>query len=239
MCFSIIAFDADDTLWHNETLYKNVEAKFRRLLSDYQSPDWIDQRLFETESRNIQHFGYGIKSFALSMIETAIELTEGRILAIEIKQIIDWAKEMLQAEIHLLDGVVDVLEALCKSYGLMVITKGDLLDQQAKIDHSGLRKYFKYVEIVNNKNKDTYLSILQRLQIDPQKFMMVGNSLRSDILPVMEIGGVAVYIPYHLTWAHENEYEGDLNLPGCYELENIMQLPNFIETLKNVNHNHV
>lgn len=227
----IIAFDADDTLWHNETLYHDAQERFVELLSPYQDTDVIAQSLYDTEMRNLAHFGYGIKSFALSMIETAIELTGGRISGREIARIVEQAKEMLRAEVHLLEHVQETIATLAESYELMIITKGDLLDQQAKVARSGLAGYFKHVEVVDQKSPEIYQQILSRHQIPPKQFLMVGNSLRSDIQPVLALGAYAVYIPYPLTWAHEQEIDKEIESPYCFELENIALLPELISDL--------
>ncbi len=229
--FDLIAFDADDTLWHNEILYRDAQARFIQLLSAYHSQEWIEQRLYATEMRNLAHFGYGIKAFALSMIETAIELTEGRIQGREIGHIIEFAKDMLNARVQLLDGVEETLHRLSAAYPLILITKGDLLDQEGKISASGLRGYFQAVEIVSGKSPETYRAILTRRGVDPDRFLMVGNSARSDILPVLEIGGWAVYIPYPLTWAHETHPEGEIVSDRTFELESIAGLPALLDNL--------
>jgi putative hydrolase of the HAD superfamily len=229
--FDLIAFDADDTLWHNETLYAEAQTKFKQLLAGYHSREWIEQRLYQTEMRNLQHFGYGIKAFTLSMIETAIELTEGRIQGREIGQIIDFGKEMLGAELRLLENVDEALSRLSQSYPLMIITKGDLLDQESKITRSGLAKYFRYIEVVSDKTQDSYQAILSKHSVEPARFMMVGNSLRSDILPVIALGGTAVYIPYALTWAHETTVEPVSGSKGYHEIDHIGRLPGLIEEL--------
>ena len=228
---AVIAFDADDTLWHNETLYTDTQTRFKQLLSDYASIEWIEQKLYQTEMRNLQYFGYGIKGFTLSMIETAIELTGGRIQGAEIQKIIDFAKEMRDAGIQLFEHVEETVARLSESYPLMLITKGDLLDQEAKIARSGLANYFKYIEIVSDKTRASYAEILARHGIEPQRFIMVGNSLRSDILPVLELGGKAVYIPFHLTWAHETNVELGVGPNTYLELEHIGLLPALIDEL--------
>ena len=225
MMFDLIAFDADDTLWHNETLYARAQDKFKQLLSSYHSQEWIEQRLFETEMRNLQHFGYGIKAFTLSMIETAIELTEGRIQGDETRQILDAGKEMLKAEVQLLDNVDETMAALSASYPLMIITKGDLLDQHSKIERSGLSSYFQHIEVISEKTKESYAAILTKHKVDPAQFVMVGNSLKSDILPVLELGGTAVYIPYSLTWAHETNIDQEVNSNKYYQVEHLGLLP--------------
>lgn len=229
--FAMIAFDADDTLWHNERLYAAAQTTFRDLLAQYHSPEWIDERLFQTEMRNLQHFGYGIKAFALSMIETAVELTEGRIGGNDIQTLIDAARTMLTADVELLDGVPATLDALAGRYELMVITKGDLRDQEVKIERSGLARYFRHVEIVSDKHRANYEVLLRRHAIAPEQFLMVGNSLRSDILPVLELGAHAVYIPYHLTWAHEAANAPEAH-PGYYELAGMGELPALLARLE-------
>lgn len=198
-----VGFDADDTLWHTETVFRETQEKFRTLLVSYHSQDWIDEKLYETQKENLRHFGYGVKGFTLSMIETAIELTEGRIRGREIQKIVDLAKEMLTKPVELLEQVEETVERLSKTHRLMIITKGDLFDQEAKITRSGLAQYFRRIEIVTEKDASAYTRILSSQEIDPQHFLMVGNSLRSDILPVLEIGGRAVHIPYPTSWKHE------------------------------------
>ncbi len=226
-----IAFDADDTLWHNETLYHETQDRFIDLLAHYHSREWVEQVLYETEMRNLQHFGYGIKAFTLSMIETAIELTEGRIEGREIGQILGFGKEMLQAEVQVLEGVEETLQRLSGAYRLMLITKGDLLDQELKLTRSGLREYFPAVEVVSRKDRESYAAILERRGIRPEEFLMVGNSLPSDILPVIELGGQAVYIPYALTWAHEQTEEPAPGANGYYKLPEIRRLPELLAGL--------
>jgi putative hydrolase of the HAD superfamily len=230
--FAIIAFDADDTLWHNERLYANAQTKFTELLSRYHEPAWIKDRLFQTETRNIQHFGYGIKAFALSMIETAVELTEGRISGRDIQAVIGLAKEMIGAEVELLDQVEETIPQVAKRYPLMVITKGDLLDQEGKILRSGLGEYFQYTEVVSHKTRETYERILKRYSIAPDRFMMVGNSLKSDIWPVLDLGGNAAYIPYEITWLHEIAEAPLEGQPGYYLLEHMGQLPELLEQIE-------
>ncbi|HEX9027613.1 MAG TPA: HAD family hydrolase [Anaerolineales bacterium] len=230
--FQFVAFDADDTLWHTEPLYIQTQTEFTRLLSAYHSPEWIDQKLYQTEMRNLQLFGYGIKAFVLSMIETAIELTEGRIQGSEIQQIIDQGRKMLASEIRLLDGVSETVAALAQTHPLMLITKGDLIDQEVKLARSGLGDYFQSFEVTSDKTAPVYKAILTKHSIEPQRFLMVGNSLRSDILPVVELGAKAVYIPYALTWAHESGERPQPGLPGYYELDSIVNLPKLVEQIE-------
>lgn len=223
--FEILAFDADDTLWHNERFYVEAQNKFAELLSHYHKPEWVNERLFQTENRNIQHFGYGIKAFALSMIETAVELTEGRIAGTDIQTLIDLARKMLNAEVQLLNHVVEIIPLLAENYQLMVITKGDLLDQETKISRSGLGQYFQCIEVVSHKTIASYTKVLNRYSIPPQRFMMIGNSLRSDILPILEMNGSAVHIPYETTWLHESAKMPSNIQAGFYQLEHMGQLP--------------
>jgi putative hydrolase of the HAD superfamily len=230
--FDRIAFDADDTLWQNESIYVAAQARFRTLLARYHSAEWIDERLFATEMRNLQHFGYGIKAFALSMVETAVELTEGRISGRDIQTLIDLAKEMLSADVELLENVADTIAALAGQQALMVITKGDLRDQESKIARSGLAAHFPHVEIVSEKNRDTYDRLLKRHGVAPERFLMVGNSLKSDILPVLSLGAGAVYVPHSLTWAHEAAEPPPPDHPRYYEIAHLGLLPDLLETLE-------
>ena len=232
--FETIAFDADDTLWHNERLYADAQARFKQLLAQYHQPEWIEQRLYQTEMRNLQHFGYGIKAFALSMIETAIELTEGRASGADIQIIIDSAKEMLAAEVELLDHVAETVARLAATHTLMVITKGDLRDQESKVTRSGLAAHFRHVEVVSDKSRASYELLLRRHGIAPERFLMVGNSLRSDILPVLALGASAVYVPHKLTWAHEAAEPPPAEHPGYYQIEHLGLLPGLLERLERI-----
>ena len=234
--FDTIAFDADDTLWHNERLYVNAQAKFKQLLAHYHNPEWIDERLYQTEMRNLDHFGYGIKAFALSMIETALELTEGRISGSDIQTIINLAREMLTADVELLEHVADTIPSMAATYPLMLITKGDLRDQEMKIARSGLAAHFRYVEIVSDKTRDNYEALLRRYGIAPDRFLMVGNSLRSDILPVLALGASAVYVPYRLTWAHEVVDSPPPEQLGYYQLEHLGLLQDLLVRLEYTGH---
>jgi putative hydrolase of the HAD superfamily len=198
-----LAFDADDTLWHNETHYAETQEAFRALLRSYHDDAWIDARLHDTEMRNLGHYGYGIKCFTLSMIETALELTEDRLDGAGIRRVVELGKAMLAKPVEPLPGVAEALQMLAGSFDLMLITKGDLFDQETKLAKSGLGGHFSKVEIVSEKDQATYAAILERHAIAPSVFVMVGNSVKSDILPVLELGARAIHIPYHLTWAHE------------------------------------
>ncbi|MBV8898157.1 MAG: HAD family hydrolase [Acidobacteriaceae bacterium] len=226
----IVAFDADDTLWHHDPLFAAAQDRFKRLLASYHDEAEIERRLYETEARNLEQFGYGVKGFTLSMIETAIELTEGRITGREVQEIIRSAREMLNAPIHLLDGVRETIASLSNVYRLMLITKGDLLEQEAKLTRSGLSDYFSVIEIVSHKEQKTYEAITQRHAIAPARFLMVGNSIKYDVLPVLAMGGRAVHIPYHTNWPHEAVSEEALRQHALTELEQISLLPAFLNT---------
>ena len=226
----VIGFDADDTLWHNETLFSLTQDKFQQLLEPYRQDTWTGRELFETEIRNLDYFGYGIKGFTLSMIETAIEVTNGQVAARDIQQIIDFAREMLRAPVQLIEHAAAVVSSLAQTHMLMLITKGDLFDQESKIAQSGLAEYFTHVEIVRDKTPAVYQALLDKHHIAPGQFVMVGNSVRSDVLPVVKIGGRAVHIPYHITWAHETIAQPEEH-SSYVELEHIGQLPAYIEQL--------
>ena len=208
----VIAFDADDTLWVNETYYREAEEKFIKLLSKYETENKLDQELFMMEMKNLHLYGYGVKSFMLSMVESALELSNYKIQPTVIQQIIEIGKEMLEKPIELLEGVEDTLIALKHKYRLILATKGDLLDQERKLEKSGLIKYFHHIEILSDKKADNYQKLLSHLDIMPSEFLMVGNSLKSDVLPLLEIGARAIHVPYHTTWAHEIvEHNGNSN----------------------------
>ena len=220
----LIAFDADDTLWHTEHLYSDAEARFAQLLAPYGVTEPIEQPLFQVESANLRVFGFGIKSFALSMIETAVTLTAGRIAGPDVLRVIDLAKDMLRADVQLLDHAEAAVARLAQDFPLMIITKGDLLDQESKIERSGLGQHFQHIEIVSDKNPASYAALLARHHLRPEGFLMVGNSLRSDVLPVLALGARAVHIPYRLTWAHERVSPEELAGANYVELEHLGQL---------------
>jgi putative hydrolase of the HAD superfamily len=226
----VIGIDGDDTLWHNETVFSLTQERFRQLLSVH-LPDTarLDQRLHDRERANLRLFGYGIKGFTLSMIETAIEVSEGRVSATEIQALIDAGKAMLAHPVELLDGVQATLEILAAGYQLILITKGDLFDQESKIARSGLAELFWRIEILAEKDEASYRRILDRHEVAPAEFLMVGNSPRSDIAPVTALGAAAVLVPYPLTWQHE-QLEGGL---GEYRvLESITELPVLLQQMR-------
>ena len=227
----VIAFDADDTLWHNERLYSAAQDRLAALLARYDREDGVREALYETESANIGMYGYGLKSFALSMIETAIRLTDGEIAAADIQEIVDVVKDLLGTPVRLLDHVAEVIPELARSHRLMVITKGDLFDQETKMARSSLAPYFSHFEVVSEKSEDAYRSLLHKHRLQAERFLMVGNSLRSDVLPVVALGGYAVHVPYHITWEHETvAHQGNAPLPYI-ELEHLGLLPALVERL--------
>lgn len=227
--FDLIAFDADDTLWHNEYLYRRAKAAFDHLLEPYQPPGSAAALLSEIEVRNVGIYGYGIKSFALSMVEAAVAVSQGRVSGAEIQSVLGLAHAMLAAEVDLLDGVPATLEELSQHHDLMIITKGDHFEQIRKVERSGLRHFFRYVEVVGQKTPDRYRELLARYAIPAGRFLMVGNSVRSDILPVVRIGGRAVYIPYEHTWEHEFVPSQELVGIQFDELEHIGLLPGYLQ----------
>ena len=227
----LVALDADDTLWHNEPLYTSARERFCALLTRYQPEGIPDERLHQVEMRNLQHFGYGVKGFVLSMIETAIELTDGRLESGDVRAIIGFGHEMLAAPVTLLEGVRDAIEELATSFPLILITKGDLLHQETKLAGSGLGRHFTGIEIVSEKNADLYRSVMRRHGVESSRFVMVGNSLRSDILPALEAGAHAVYIPYEGTWIHEHVAPEHLRDAAYHEIAAIRELPGLLRGL--------
>jgi len=227
----LVAFDADDTLWHNERLFIQVQERFRDLLARHTAPDVIEQRLYETEVANLRHYGYGVKSFTLSMIETAIDLTEGRVSASDVEAILRMGREMLLAPVDVLDGVRDVVTRLADRYELMVLTMGDLLDQESKVARSGLGDLFSHVEIVSRKDRTTYERLLDQHGLAAHEFVMVGNSLRSDIFPVAEMGGHAIHVPYESTWQHEAASREDMAAIRFHTVTELRAVPAVIEAI--------
>lgn len=223
MNLKVIAFDADDTLFVNEPYFQETEEKFCALLSDYLSQQGLSQELFRVEIANLNLYGYGIKGYILSMIEAAMKISNNTISLEIIQKIIEYGKELLQKPIELLDGVDETLAALHGKYKLIVATKGDLKDQQRKLHDSGLGHYFHHIEVMADKQELNYEKLLKRLEIEPHEFFMIGNSLKSDVLPVLEIGGYAVHIPFHTTWEHE-KVNHTVEHDNFWTLEDIRQV---------------
>ena len=231
--FDVIAFDADDTLWHNERLYLQTQAGLVDLLAPYGiDRPTIEERLSQTESNNIRVFGYGIKSFTLSMIETAVALTGGNFSGTDVQSIINLGRAQLNAPVELLEHVLEAVSHLAARHPLMLITKGDLLDQENKLARSGLAEYFRDIEVVSDKTPQSYAALFRNHDLDPVHVLMVGDSMRSDILPVLELCGCAVYIPYPGTWLHEAAAAPAPGTPGFYQLEQLNQLPNLLDQLE-------
>jgi putative hydrolase of the HAD superfamily len=224
MPIKVVAFDGDDTLWHNESHFNVTQQQLRDLLLSHAPDADVDHHLFGIEMANLKLYGYGIKSFTLSMLETAIEVTDGRIPAADLNVILGWGKRMLQQPIELLDGVKETLVEVSRDYSILLITKGDLFDQESKLARSGLGELFQGVEILSEKDRESYRQVLERRGIAPGEFVMVGNSLRSDILPVVELGAAAVHIPYHLTWRHEHVEDHEMPTRGWHRRDTIREL---------------
>lgn len=223
MSLKVIAFDADDTLFVNETYFLETEEKFCDLMSDYLSHKSISQELFRIEIKNLTIYGYGIKAYILSMIEAAMTISNNTIPVEVVGKIIQYGKELLDKPIVLLNGVEETLESLYGKYKLVVATKGDLLDQRRKLHNSGLGKYFHHIEVMSDKQEQDYLDLIKRLEIEPSEFFMIGNSLKSDVLPVLDIGGHAAHVPFHTTWAHE-KIDHEVKHDNFYSFENIIEV---------------
>ena len=220
----VIGFDADDTLWVNETYFREAEEEVGRLLSHYETPNKIDQELFKMEMKNLSTYGYGVKGFVLSMVELAIDLSNGQVSNSIISKILNIGKDMINKPIELLDGVEDVLIELSKRYRLIVATKGDLLDQERKLEKSGLLQYFHHIEVLSEKQETNYEKLLSHLDINPAEFLMIGNSLKSDILPLVNIGASAIHIPFHTTWQHENVSEEQTNGKSYKTIDRLIEI---------------
>lgn len=224
----VIGFDADDTLWVNETYFREAEEAFCRLLSDYETPNKIDQELFKMEMDNLELYGYGVKAFVLSMVQSALELSNYNVPHKTIEKILNIGKDMLNKPVELLDGVEDVLKNLSKKYKLILATKGDLLDQERKLEKSGLTGYFHHIEVLSDKKESNYSKLLNHLDIEPSEFLMIGNSLKSDVLPLVNLNAHAIHVPFHTTWAHELVTEKDTNGKQYKTMASLRELLNFL-----------
>lgn len=219
----VIAFDADDTLWVNEPIFREAENKFAERFKEYAPQEGILQVLLDTEIKNLKNYGYGIKGFVLSLLEAGQYITNGKLRDADVKFILDLGKSMLDEPVELLPGIESVFEDLGQKYKLVVATKGDLLDQERKLIKSGLVDYFHHIEIVSDKTEKQYRKLVKQLDIQPKEFLMVGNSIKSDVLPVLAMGGYAIHIPFHTTWVHE-EVAGTIDHPHFRGLEMADQL---------------
>lgn len=224
----VIGFDADDTLWVNETYFRDAEQEFAKLFSQFETPNKIDQELFKMEMKNLPLYGYGVKGFVLSMVEMALELSNYTVSNESIEKILDIGKEMLNKPVELLEDVEYVLKRLSGKYRLILATKGDLLDQERKLEKSGLVDYFHHIEVLSEKESDNYSKLLRHLEINPSEFLMIGNSLKSDILPLIEIGADAAHIPFHTTWQHEKVLEDRIEDKQYVSLEKLKDILDFL-----------
>jgi putative hydrolase of the HAD superfamily len=224
----VIGFDADDTLWVNETYYREAELEFAKLLAQYETANKIDQELFKVEMNNLDMYGYGIKSFILSMVESALEISNNEISNKSINAILNIGKNMINKPIELLEGVEEVLQTLSKKYRLILATKGDLLDQERKLKRSGLIDYFHHIEVLSDKKEANYSKLLYHLDINPPEFLMIGNSLKSDILPLVNIHAHAIHVPFHTTWAHEQVTEEETNGKEYKTVKNLKEIIPFL-----------
>jgi len=224
---TVLAFDADDTLWHNESYFQETEKKFCALLENYLPQHTVARELLQTEINNIELYGYGIKAFMLSMIETAIRITDKSIPNEAIERIIEYGQDLLNKPVDLMDGVEDVLSQLKGKYRIVMATKGDLLDQERKLKKSGLESYFHHIEIMSEKKEEDFKKLIKHMDIQPGQFAMIGNSLKSDIVPVLNLGGHGFHIPYHVTWAHER-VETKIENARFKELSNLYELLNLL-----------
>lgn len=220
----VVGFDADDTLWVNETYFRDAELEFGKLLSPYETVNIIDQELFKKEMENLPLYGYGVKSFVLSMVEMALKLSNKNVSNETIEAILNIGKDMLNKPVELLEGVEKTLKTLSKRYKLILVTKGDLLDQERKLEKSGLTNYFHHIEVVSDKHEDNYKNLLKHLDIQPSEFLMIGNSLKSDILPIVNIKAQAIHVPFHTTWLHEQVKEEDTNNKEYKTINSLLDL---------------
>ncbi len=224
----VIGFDADDTLWVNEPNYRQTEADFCKILQPWLSAAKTSQELFATEMANLELYGFGGKSFMLSMLETAIRVSIGQIGTDKLNLIIMLGKELIDKPVELLEGVSDVLDSLQGRCKLILATKGDLLDQERKLKKSGLEDNFHHIEIMSDKTEANYRKLLTHLDIKPSEFLMVGNSIKSDILPVLNLGGYGIHVPYHTTWQHEHSDHLPQN-PNFAQITGINHLPDLLK----------
>ncbi|MDR1879788.1 MAG: HAD family hydrolase [Tannerellaceae bacterium] len=219
----VIGFDADDTLWVNEAYFVETERKWRRLLAPYTGEEAASAELYRTEMQNMPLYGYGVKAYVLSLVETAVRITEGNVAAEVIGQILSLGKEQLSRPVELLEGVEETLGALAGRYRLILVTKGDLLDQEQKLHRSGLERFFHHVEIMSDKTEKAYAGLLHRIGIRPEAFLMIGNSIRSDILPPLSLGSYAIHVPSLAVWEHEKA-DAPLAHPHSYTVGSLKEI---------------
>jgi putative hydrolase of the HAD superfamily len=224
---TVIAFDADDTLWVNEPYFQETERKFCALLEDYLPHHTISQELYKTEVQNMALYGFGVKAFMLSMVETAIRISGGTLPNEILDKVIQYGKEHLEKPIEMLDDVEHVLKSLNGKYRIVLATKGDILDQERKLKKSQLERYFHHTEIMSDKQEADYLKLIRHLDITPDQFLMIGNSIKSDVLPVLAIGGHAIHVPFHTTWVHE-QVDPKITHPQFLQVETLAGILEFL-----------
>lgn len=225
----VIAFDADDTLWINEPFFREAEEKFCSLLEDYLPHHTVDKELFKTEMQNLPLYGYGIKGFMLSMVETILRVSENTADIRLVEKALEIGKEMLDKPVNLLEGVEEVLTSLNGKYRIVMATKGDLMDQERKLIKSGLSRHFHHIEIMSDKKVSDYRKLLKHLDCKAENFLMIGNSIKSDVLPVLELGGTAIHVPFHITWIHE-EVSHTIQHPDFHQLDSIKEVIKVLES---------
>lgn len=221
----VIGFDADDTLWVNEPYYRETEEKFCELLQEYAPAQEINQQLYTVEMANMELYGYGTKAFMLSLIETAIKISESKISSNDIARIIEIGKAQIALKNSLLPGVTEVIEKLAPNFRLIVATKGDLLDQERKLKNSGIAGFFHHIEIMTDKKTENYQKLLNHLDIAAHEFLMIGNSVKSDVIPVVNLGGYAIHVPFHITWEHEKVSDDQIPNGRFISVSSILEVP--------------
>lgn len=224
----VIGFDADDTLWVNETYFREAEQEFAQLMAAYETANKVDQELFKKEMDNLPLYGYGVKAFVLSMVESSLEISNNQVSNETIQKILNIGKNMIDKPVEILDGVEEVLEQLSAKYRLILATKGDLLDQERKLKKSGLTDYFHHIEVLSDKKEDNYSQLLHHLEIEPLEFLMIGNSLKSDILPLVNLKAHAIHVPFHTTWAHEQVTTKEMNGKAYKTVSNVRDILTFL-----------
>jgi putative hydrolase of the HAD superfamily len=231
MSIRLIGFDADDTLWRSEDYYREAQARFEAMLARYVDLDDVHERLYAVESRNIALFGYGVKGMSLSMLEAAYDISGGRVSAEDMHRIVLLAKELLRHPVELLPGIREAVAEIARDFPVVLVTKGDLFHQEAKVRESGLANEFQRIEIVSEKDAATYARLFREFEVEPREFLMVGNSLRSDIVPVLALGGWGVHMPYRVTWAHEQDAGGVPDPARFREVADASGLPAAVRAL--------
>lgn len=231
MSIKLVGFDADDTLWRSEDYYRDAQARFERIVAGYVDLDDVGERMFAIEKRNLALFGYGAKGMALSMLEAAVAITEARISAADLHRIIELGKGILRHPVELISGIREAVADIAADFPVVLVTKGDLFHQEAKVRESGMADAFGRIEIVSEKDAKTYARLFREFEVEPREFLMVGNSLRSDIVPVLDLGGWGVHMPYHVTWAHEQDAGGVPDPARFREVANAAELPAAVRDL--------